>query len=73
VTSLVTERPWSTVPPPDAIRQVGMPFALPSTIFRPGFIYASESEIREQPGKEVYRAQLVGPDGAGWVVPLFTL
>ena len=38
VTSLVTERPWSTVPPPDAIRQVGMPFALPTTIFRPGFI-----------------------------------
>ena len=73
VTSRVLRRPWSTVSPPHAIRQVGMPFPLPSTLFRAGFIYASESEIREQPGIERYRVQLVGPDGAGELCPLFDL
>jgi len=61
------------VSPPHAIREVGMPFPLPSTLFRAGFIYASESEIREQPGIERYRVQLVGPDGAGELCPLFDL
>ena len=73
VTSRVLERGWSTVPAPDAIREVGMPFAIPSSLFVPGFVYVAESEIREQPGIERYRVQLRGPDGAGDVIPLFDL
>jgi hypothetical protein len=69
----VLARPWSTVPPPDAIREVGMPFPLPSPLFKPSFVYVAESEVREQPGIERYRVQLRGPEAAGDLVPIFDL
>ena len=72
VTSVVLERPWSTVPRPTRVRPVGMPFALPSTRWKPGFLYASESEIREQPGIEEYRVRLVAASWTSELVPIFT-
>ena len=62
VLSRVDHRPYSTVRAPHRDREIGMPFAIPSTRWRPGFIYVAESEIRRQPGVERFFVELVGPD-----------
>jgi hypothetical protein len=33
---------------------VGMPFALPTSLWRPGFLYTAVSEIVRRPGRERY-------------------
>lgn len=50
----VVERPpaWSWLPAARRTRVVGMPFALPATLWKRGFIYSAVSEIRARPGTE---------------------
>jgi hypothetical protein len=44
----------SLVPLDDKERVVGMPFELSTTLWKPGYVYASETEIRARPGVERY-------------------
>ncbi|MBN2196257.1 MAG: glycosyltransferase family 39 protein [Polyangiaceae bacterium] len=60
IVSRVDRRPWSTVAAPRRDRLVGLPFAIPPTFFRPRHVYVAESEIRRQPGRDAYTAELVG-------------
>lgn len=65
VKSRVESCPWaSLVPSPELTRDVGMPFDLPSSLWRPGFLYSAESEIRPRPGSERYDAAPAGPRAA---------
>jgi hypothetical protein len=49
----VTEtRRWTLVGKPTRKRATGMPFEIPTTLWEPGMIYRSLSEIRPRPGKE---------------------
>ena len=38
----------------DKLRVVGMPFSIPTSLWKPGFIYTSVTEIRKRPGLERY-------------------
>jgi hypothetical protein len=51
---------WSLTPPDRLPRDVGMPFALPSSVWRPGFIYAATTEILKRPGRERYAGAFRG-------------
>jgi hypothetical protein len=42
----------SLVPEDPKPRAVGMPFALPTSLWQPGFLYAAVSEVRKRPGTE---------------------
>lgn len=42
----------SLVPADDRERHVGLPFALPPSLWKEGYIYAKHSEIRKRPGRE---------------------
>jgi len=44
----------SWVPADDKVRVVGMPFSIPTGLWKPGFIYTSVTEIRKRPGQERY-------------------
>jgi hypothetical protein len=53
ITSRVGAPPRFSVTPADALpREVGMPFAIPSTLWERGFIYAATTEILKRPGRE---------------------
>ncbi len=43
---------WSLVPVDSKVRAVGMPFAVPTSLWKPGYIYASVTEVRPRPGTE---------------------
>jgi hypothetical protein len=45
---------FSLVPRDELVWDVGMPFAIPTTLWRPGFIYSSVTELTRRPGTERY-------------------
>jgi hypothetical protein len=80
IESLVERAPeWSWLPAARRARAVGMPFALPATLWKPGFVYSSLSEIRARPGKERFygywqrRAISAAPTGPRPVPPPRTI
>jgi len=55
IVSVVEEKmAFSLVAPDDKERVVGMPFELSTTLWKAGYVYASETEIRARPGVERY-------------------
>ena len=55
LTSYVEAPPRFSVTPADTLAwDVGMPFSLPTSLWRPGFIYTQISEIVRRPGRERY-------------------
>lgn len=55
VASTVEAAPrFSLVPRDELVWDVGMPFAIPTTLWRPGFIYSSVTELTRRPGTERY-------------------
>lgn len=55
VTSRVEVAPSLSLTPRDVLAwNVGMPFDLPTSLWRPGFVYASVSELVNRPGRERY-------------------
>jgi hypothetical protein len=55
ITSSVVSAPFFSLTPKDSLPwDVGMPFPLPSSLWRPGFIYRSDSELVRRPGRERY-------------------
>jgi hypothetical protein len=38
-----------------------MPFALPASLFRPGFLYETVTELMRRPGRERYVGSFQGP------------
>jgi hypothetical protein len=48
------KKKWSWVPADEKVRVVGMPFSIPSGLWKKGFIYTSVTEIRKRPGLERY-------------------
>jgi hypothetical protein len=69
---------YSLVPADELPWDVGMPFAIPTSLWRPGFVYCSVTELVRRPGRERYEggfrgAQAPTPLEAAASVPLFTL
>jgi len=55
ITSHVQAPPAFTLTPIDKLPwDVGMPFAMPTQLWRPGFIYSSVTELTRRPGRERY-------------------
>jgi 4-amino-4-deoxy-L-arabinose transferase-like glycosyltransferase len=54
VSTVETAPRLSLIPRDTLVWDVGMPFAIPTTLWRPGFIYASSTEITKRPGVERY-------------------
>jgi hypothetical protein len=68
IASRVEAPPRFSVTPPDPVlREVGMPFAIVSTRWERGFIYAATTEILKRPGRERYVGAF---RGRGAPVPL---
>jgi hypothetical protein len=68
ITSRVTGPAGFSLVPLDRLAwDVGMPFAMPTSLWRPGFIYSSITELTRRPGRERY-------DGTfrGTMAPVFT-
>ena len=68
----------SLVPADERAWDVGMPFALPPSLFRRGFIYATTTEILRRPGRERYVGTFRGagiyePESGPEEVELLTL
>jgi len=62
VTSHVEAPPRHSLVPKDALAwDVGMPFVIPTSLWRPGFIYSSVTEITRRPGRERYDGAFRGP------------
>jgi hypothetical protein len=67
IVSVVEEAPqWSLVPRDELPWNVGMPFALPPSLWRRGFVYESVTELMRRPGRERYVGSF---HGAGAPVP----
>ncbi|MBK8996314.1 MAG: glycosyltransferase family 39 protein [Myxococcales bacterium] len=49
---VVETRHWTLVEKPKRLRATGMPFDMPTPLWKAGMIYRSESEIRPRPGTE---------------------
>jgi hypothetical protein len=63
ITSQVEAPPPLSVTPADPFpREVGMPFAIPTTLWERGFIYAATTEILKRPGRERYEGWFRGKD-----------
>lgn len=61
ITSTVLAPPPLSVTPIDSLpREVGMPFAIPSTLWERGFIYSATSEILKRPGRERFAGSFRG-------------
>jgi hypothetical protein len=79
ITSEVEAPPRFSVTPPDPLpRDVGMPFAIATTLWKPGFIYAATTEILKRPGRERYVGAFRGrgaprPASGPGEVPLLVL
>jgi hypothetical protein len=70
LTSFVERAPrWSLVPKDELAWDVGMPFALPTSLWRPNFIYSSVTEILRRPGRERYVGTFRGPQAPVLVEP----
>ena len=55
ITSFVESAPFLSLTPRDELGwDVGMPFSMPSSLWKTGFIYRSESELVRRPGRERY-------------------
>ena len=68
ITSTVEQAPdYSLVPKDELAWNVGMPFSLPASLWRPGFVYSSVTELMRRPGRERYTGSFQGP---GAPVPL---
>jgi hypothetical protein len=70
VRARVVARPaWSTVEPSARPRLVGPPFAIPSSLWRSGWLYESVVELRPAAGRERYSGGFEGgdptPEGEG--------
>ncbi len=62
VTSHVEEPPRRSLVPKDTLPwDVGMPFVIPTSLWRPGFIYSSVTELVRRPGRERYEGAFRGP------------
>jgi 4-amino-4-deoxy-L-arabinose transferase-like glycosyltransferase len=61
VSNVETAPSFSLVPRDELTWDVGMPFAIPTTLWRPGFIYSSITEITRRPGVERYDGAFRGP------------
>jgi hypothetical protein len=60
--SRVTAPPaLSLVPADELVWDVGMPFAMPTSLWRPGFVYSTVTEILRRPGRERYDGAFYGP------------
>ncbi|MDP9033949.1 MAG: glycosyltransferase family 39 protein [Myxococcota bacterium] len=82
IVSVVDQRRLlSLVPPDDRVKEVGAPFMRPTRLWKPGYIYVQESEVRHRPGLERFAGYFVGPPssmppqpaGGQGQVPLLTL
>jgi hypothetical protein len=79
ISSHVLSAPFFSLTPKDVLPwDVGMPFALPTSLWRPGFIYRSESELVRRPGRERYVGAFRGagapePLSGAAETPLLTL
>ncbi|HTQ07723.1 MAG TPA: hypothetical protein VMI54_27900, partial [Polyangiaceae bacterium] len=51
----------SLVPADELTWEVGMPFAMPTSLWRPGFVYSAVTEILRRPGRERYDGVFRGP------------
>jgi hypothetical protein len=61
ITSTVEEAPrFSLVPRDELAWNVGMPFSIPTSLWRPGFVYSSVTELMRRPGRERYSGSWVG-------------
>jgi hypothetical protein len=61
VTSYVEAPPrYSLVPKDELPWDVGMPFVIPTSLWRPGFIYCSITELTRRPGRERYEGGFRG-------------
>jgi hypothetical protein len=68
ITSTVEEAPsYSLVPKDELAWNVGMPFSMPTSLWRAGFVYSSVTELMRRPGRERYVGSFQGP---GAPVPL---
>lgn len=64
IRSVVEEKAqFSWVPADPKDRAVGMPFTLPTSLWKAGYIYAVESEIRRRPGRERFEGTFQESDG----------
>lgn len=61
VSNVETAPRFSLVPRDELTWDVGMPFAIPTTLWRPGFIYSSITELTRRPGTERYDGAFRGP------------
>jgi 4-amino-4-deoxy-L-arabinose transferase-like glycosyltransferase len=63
ITSIVEAPPRHSLVPPDELEwNVGMPFAFPTSFWRPGFVYESVTELMRRPGRERYVGDFRGPE-----------
>jgi len=51
-------------------RTVGIPFALPPSLWRPGYLYASHTEIRSRPGRERFYGAFYSRNGGAVPKPV---
>jgi hypothetical protein len=51
---------YSLVPPDELAWNVGMPFSIPTSLWRPGFVYSTVTELMRRPGRERYSGSWVG-------------
>lgn len=61
VSSVEAAPRFSFVPRDELTWDVGVPFAIPTTLWRPGFIYSSITELTRRPGVERYDGAFRGP------------
>ncbi len=62
IVSEVLDAPrWSTTPRDPLLRDTGLPCPIPTSLWRPGFIYAATTEILRRPGRERYLGAFRGP------------
>ena len=52
---------FSLVPPDELAWNVGMPFAIPTSLWRQGYVYESVTELMRRPGRERYSGSFQGP------------
>jgi 4-amino-4-deoxy-L-arabinose transferase-like glycosyltransferase len=62
ITSEVEKGPrFSLVPADELVWNVGMPFSLPTSLWRAGYVYESVTELMRRPGRERYVGWFDGP------------
>ena len=70
VTSHVEAPPRRSLVPMDTLPwDVGMPFVIPTSLWRPGFIYSAITELTRRPGRERYDGAFRGPLAPTPLVP----